>query len=147
MRVTLKETNQLVEQIFPFVRKIPDIPEMTIDELRETQGSIAFLAEGIDIVSQNVVGGYSANFNFSIYYRVSAKDTKSKFEATRVLNYISDYLYQVSIEKKMPNLKGSDTAQRFEMTSNPQLMQSEENSNAVYIASFAMRYTHKANIF
>lgn len=143
---TLREINQIVEKVFPFVRDIPNIPSIQLDELREEAGSMGMLSEGTSIISKNVIGGYTADFNFSIYYRVSAKDTKSKFEATRILNYIADYLQQMSEEKKLPYLNDLDEAQYFEMTANPQLMQNEENANNVYLCSFIMRYTHKTTI-
>lgn len=143
---TVREINQIVEKVFPFVRAIPDIPTIQLDELREEAGSMGFLAEGTNIINKNVIGGYTADFNFSIYYRVSAKDTKSKFEATRVLNYIADYLQQKSEKKELPYLNELDEAQYIEMSSNPQLMQNEENANNVYVCSFFMRYEHKSTI-
>lgn len=143
---TLRETNQIVEKLFPFVRDIEGIPKMMLDELGSTAGSLAFLTEGIDIVHKNVIDGYSANFNFSIYYRVSAKDTESKFEATKLLNYIGDILHEKSSKKELPILDGVDVAEYIEMSSNPQLEQSEENANSVYVCSFFMRYTHNSTI-
>lgn len=145
MSISLKETNQIVDVIFPFIRNIPGIPVIHLDELKEIAGSLGFLTEGINIIKQNVIGGYTANFNFSIYYRVSAKDTKSKLEATRLLNYIADYFQQQSIKKALPYLNQADIAEFIEMSSNPQLLQNEENADVIYMASFFMRYNHKTN--
>lgn len=147
MRIMSKEVGEIAEKVFQYIRRIPNLPKISIGELKETQDNMAFLPEKIDIVSKNVIGGYTAEFNFTIYYQVSKEAHNESFEAMRVLNYISKQLYQMSVEEKMPYLSDLDIAQRFEMTSNPKLMQNDKDENIVYGAKFIMRYMHKSNIF
>lgn len=147
--MSLNETNQIVDKLFPFVEKfVKEELEQTLllDDINDTAPCISFVTEDSNKKHFNVVAGYDGEFNFTIYYKVKNKDTKERLQATKTLNYIGVFFDEATQKGILPNLSDEDTPVSLEMVTNPTLNTREENGNIVYSAGYTFIYRH-ANKF
>lgn len=147
--MSLNETNQIVEKLFPFVEKfVKDKLKQTLllDDVTDIAPCISFVTEESNKKHFNVVAGYDGEFNFTIYYKVKNKDTKERLQATKTLNYIGVFFDEATQKGLLPNLSDEDTPVSLEMVTNPTLNTREENGNIVYSAGYTFIYRH-ANKF
>ncbi|MFV0550364.1 MAG: hypothetical protein ACK5L6_00375 [Anaerorhabdus sp.] len=147
--MSLNETNQIVEKLFPFVEKfVKDELKQTLllDDVTDIAPCISFVTDDSRKINFNVVGGYDGEFNFTIYYKVKNKDTKERLQATKTLNYIGVFFDKATQKGLLPNLSDEDTPVSLEMVTNPTLNTREENGNIVYSAGYTFIYRH-ANKF
>lgn len=147
--MSLNETNQIVEKLFPFVEKfVKDELKQTLllDDVTDIAPCISFVTEESNKKHFNVVAGYDGEFNFTIYYKVKNKDTKERLQATKTLNYIGVFFDKATQKGLLPNLSDEDTPVSLEMVTNPTLNTREENGNIVYSAGYTFIYRH-ANKF
>ncbi|MEG0164383.1 hypothetical protein [Anaerorhabdus sp.] len=143
--MSLNETNQIVEKLFPFVEKfIKEELDQTLllDDVKDTAPCISFVTGDSRKFNFNVVDGYDGEFNFTIYYKVKNKDTKERLQATKTLNYIGVFFDEATQKGILPYLSDKDKAVRLEMVSNPTLNTREENGNIVYSAEYTFIYRH-----
>lgn len=142
----LKEKNQIVEILFPFVEKFVKNDKnlkLILDDVSDVAPSISFITDSSRKINYNVVGGYDGEFNFTILYKIKNESTKERFNATKVLNDISAF-FDVSTEQgSLPYISEEDTPVILEMVSNPTLVAREENGNIVYSAGYSFVYRHR----
>ncbi|MEG0661379.1 MAG: hypothetical protein RR443_12440 [Anaerorhabdus sp.] len=144
--MSLNETNQIVEKLFPFVEKfVKDELDQTLllDDVNDTAPCISFVTEDSRKINYNVAGGYDGEFNFTIYYKVKNKETKERLQATKTLNYIGVFFDEATQKGILPYLNEVDNPVSLEMISNPTLNTREENGNIVYSAGYSFIYRHR----
>lgn len=144
--ITIQETLQIMEIIYPFIADIPELPtKLLYEEMKDKTPCLAFMQEaGGGKSNFNVIGGYDGELLFNIYLKIDGKDTKSRLGATKLLTYIGAYLEEKTTSKDLPKLP--DTTKKLKsinMIDNPALIEREENGHHLYGVQFSVVYTYR----
>lgn len=142
--LTLKETNQIVDVLYKWLKKIPELPcELAFEKLESTGISLTFtLEKGGGKSNYNVIGDYDGIIIFSIIYKISSNSTNERLNAFKVLNYIGEYLEIKTEEKELPVIDEKNTSKKVGILDTPSIVGVEQNYE-IYQAQFEFVYRHK----
>nr|DAR05082.1 MAG TPA: Minor capsid protein from bacteriophage [Caudoviricetes sp.] len=89
---------------------------------------------------EDILGGYTAQFPFAIYYKVQAEDTNERIHATGTLNEIGRFFDAQTLQSHFPDLGENRVVSRISIESFPNLIERNENGEETYQAIYQMEY-------
>lgn len=122
--------------------------EVKLDELGEKPPAMMFqpLARA-RVLRQYVDGSYIGVLAFAVFIRVNALDTRTRLNATGVLNALGDWLEEKDETtreyKNLPVFTNNTQARSVEMTATPAISTRYDNGYEDYQAIFEMQYYKK----
>lgn len=142
MSVTLREQEQVIAKLLKYIQQIPNIPCSVGLERFDGRADSIMLQQlaGTVKVSEDMIGGYAAQFPFAVYYRVQADDTLARLKATSTLMNIGRYFDAQSAAGTLPTLATGQTATAIEMRAFPNMATKGNDGTETYQAIFAMEY-------
>ena len=83
-----KETNQIVEDLFRYIKKIDLGIKWDFEFIREKAPALSFkqISTGANKLQQYIAGGYDAEMPFIIYHKNNVVDTRKTLNITKPLN-------------------------------------------------------------
>lgn len=143
--ISLQETLQIVDVLFPWMGNIPNLPlKLRLEEMTDTVPCLTLSQEkGGGKSNFNVLGDYDGELLFSIYYKVDGKDTKTRLSATRLLTYIGAYCESATANKEIPIMDEQNEVISITMLDTPTMIFREDNGQEMYMANFSFVYRHK----
>ena len=142
-KLSVLETLQIVDVLYPWLAKIPDLPtKLRLEEMKDTAPCLTLAQEkGGGKSNFNVIGDYDGELLFSIYFKIDGRDTSSRSFATKVLTYIGAYAETNCSE--MPSLGGENTLKKITIIDTPTQIGVDENKLELYQATYSLIYRHK----
>lgn len=143
--ISLQETLQIIDVLFPWMANIPNLPlKLRLEEMTDTAPCLTLSQEkGGGKSNFNVLGDYDGELLFSIYYKVDGKDTKTRMNATRLLTYIGAYCEDATERKELPTVDEQNEVKSISMLDTPTMIGREDNGQEMYMADFSFVYRHK----
>lgn len=145
-----KETNQIVEDLFRYIKKIDLGIKWDFEFIREKAPALSFkqISTGANKLQQYIAGGYDAEMPFIIYHKNNVVDTRKTLNITKPLNDLIA-IFERESEFNFPNLKFTDesiTPVSLEVVTTPEDTEGIENNVATYMATYRLVY-HKKGRF
>lgn len=149
-KIESKETNQIVEDLFRYIKKIDLGIKWDFEFIREKVPALSFkqVSSGANKLQQYIAGGYDAELPFIVYHRNNVVDTRKAMNITKPLNDLIA-VFEKETESNFPNLKFMDesiTPVSLEVVTTPEDTEGIENNVATYMATYRLVY-HKKGRF
>ncbi len=134
--LSLQQSNVLIEVLYPWLKQFNE--SLMLEEHSSEGPSVALYrkpeSEKYDL---DVIGGYSARFEFSLSYKVAKLDTDTKLEATRVLTDLVAHFNDTP-----PTLTEKDRVIKIEAVTNPALVEEKEGKD-LFRVDCVLIYRHR----
>lgn len=143
--VSIRETTDIMEKVFRFIKSIKAFKNCRLEYLDEEKESLCMKRVGsAHIVKANIIGGYTAELPFMIYYRTSVKDTKSLINITKPFDELA-MACEDETHNHFPNivLPEGFIPLRLEMIETPEDMSGKEDNMATFMAIYKITYRKK----
>ena len=95
--VTREEEDKVSRNLLKFLNTFPDIPP-SVDAIKheflrdDIPGMVLSTVQGTYIAERNIIGGYTAEYQFKIIYRIKPGDSMDKrLKADELLNRLGDW--------------------------------------------------------
>lgn len=149
-KVESRETNQIVEDLFRYIRKIDLGISWDFEFITEKVPALSFkqVSTGVNKLQQYIAGGYDAELPFIVYHKNKVVDTRKTLNITKPLNDLIA-VFEKETESNFPNLKFMDesiTPVSLEVVTTPEDTEGIENNVATYMATYRLVY-HKKGRF
>lgn len=149
-KIEMQELNQVVEDLFKYIKKIDLGIEWDFEFLRENAPALAFkqVSTSAQKIQEYIAGGYDAELPFIVYHKNKVVDTRKTLDITKPLNILSS-IFDEETKSNFKNLKLSNediTPVSLEMVDTPEDGTGIENNVATYIATYKLIY-HKKGRF
>lgn len=134
-----EEYSEIGAALFEKISQYAQLPDgAKLDyQLLDGTNHIGFLtAPGGKYLSEDVVGGFTAQLPFQIVYKLSATGNKQMLGAEALMNNLADYLS----EKPYPALTGGRIIYKITMDSTTYRSQADEDGSFVYVRSGTVNY-------
>jgi hypothetical protein len=143
--VSIRETTDIMEKVFRFIKTIPTFKNCHLEYLESERESLCMKRVGSShIIKSNIIGGYTAELPFMIYYRTNVKDTKSLINITKPFDELA-----MACEKEtydhFPSivLPEGFIPLRLEMIETPEDLTGKEDNMATFMAIYKITYRKK----
>lgn len=148
--IEAKETNQIVEDLFRYIRTIDLGIKWDFEFIREKEPALSFkqVSTGANKLQQYIAGGYDAELPFIVYHKNKVVDTRKTLNITKPLNDLI-IIFEKETESNFPNLQFIDesiTPVSLEVVTTPEDAEGIENNVATYMATYRLVY-HKKGRF
>lgn len=134
-----KEYSEIGAALFERISQYPDLPAGVKFDYQSLDGinHIGFFTvPGGKYLSEDVVGGFTAQLPFQIVYRVSATGNMQMLDAEALINNLADYLS----EKPYPALTDDRNIYKITTDSTTYRSQADEDGSSVYVRSGTVNY-------
>lgn len=141
------ENKQIIEILLPFLNGLPCVKQKINLEVLDKKSPSMCVQQirGGSKYNFNVVGGYTADFPFALFYKAKANDTDSRLKATAILNDIGLIFENITNDKQpFPALGLDKSCIKLEMTSSPANAGREDNGDEIYSAIYVLTYKQKS---
>lgn len=147
--VTVEEENKISRNVLIWLNKFPDIPDSVLTGNPLTPINFEFLTDNKPcmalstiqspyIVERYIIGGYKAEYQFKVIYRIIPGNTTSpdkRLKADELLDRLGDWAAQ-----SIPNLGAGIRALRVEPTTRASLFAMYENGDEDHQILMKMTY-------
>ena len=145
-----KETNQIVEDLFEYIKKIDLGIKWNFEFMEEKPPALSFkqVSTGANKLQQYIAGGYDAELPFIVYHKNKVVDTRKTLNITKPLNDLI-VIFEKETESNFPNLKFTDeriAPVSLEVVTTPEDTEGIKNNVATYMATYRLVY-HKKGRF
>lgn len=149
-KIESKETNQIVEDLFRYIKSINLGIDWDYEFIREKGPALSFkqVSTGANKIQQYIAGGYDAELPFIVYHKNTVVDTRKKLNITKPLNDLID-IFERETKTNFPKLIFKDESVKpiaLEVVTTPEDVTGIENNVAVYMATYRLVY-HKKGRF
>lgn len=149
-KIESKETNQIVEDLFRYIKSINLGIDWDYEFIREKGPALSFkqVSTGANKIQQYIAGGYDAELPFIVYHKNTVVDTRKKLNITKPLNNLID-IFERETKTNFPKLIFKDESVKpiaLEVVTTPEDVTGIENNVAVYMATYRLVY-HKKGRF
>lgn len=146
--VTGNEQSQIVECLYDFIEHIDVGCKWNNEYLDDVIPSICIKQiTSARKLKENIVGGYTAELPFAIYYKANVIDTSGTLAITKPLNDIA-LVFDEETQGGFQNIimPNGYKALKLEMTSTPADESGKENNVAIFGAIYKLTYKKQGGI-
>lgn len=139
--LTATEYDTVAEALLELVRQYPE--QIGVKAEYDALGankSLAVLIAGGRVKKRDVLGGFTAEVNFSIAYKSQPKTSDQRLDRQEVVGKIAKWLENT---KNLPPLTDNRTITKITARGVPYKGESEENGSVTYYADAVMEYKKK----
>ena len=139
--ISVTESQQVISTLLDYINAIPGLPcKARLEELLSPPSLMLQQLAGTVKSEEDILGGYTAQFPFAIYYKVQAEDTNERLHATGTLNEIGRFFDAQTLQSHFPDLGENRVVSRISIESFPNLIERNENGEETYQAIYQMEY-------
>lgn len=143
---TGKEQAQILSGLVELANQCPGIPcRVFLDTLAEKAPAMCLGTMSGGSKLYNVIGGYTAEFPFTINIKISERFTLKRINAVDVLNRLGQYFEMQKSLGSLPDLGERNVCLDIRQETSPFLFDTEESGGkAHYQAQCILTYKHKS---
>ena len=143
--ISVAEASNVLEQLYEFIKDYHHLPvTLLFEQMEDKAPCLTFSYDGDDSgkYDYNVIGSYSADLPFSIFYKINGKSTNARLDAINTLNDIGVFCDNATVKHALPQLNNNNKSMKIEMLDNPRLVSEDKSRNQTFCASFVFTYRH-----
>lgn len=145
INMEMKDIRQIEDGLFDYIKKIQDVYPVYLEYFPDSKNTCLCFKRNADPVTleKYISGAYKAEFNFSLLFQSSRRDTKAMLDLSRILNGFAEEFEKEELAG-FPNLKlDNATPISLEMTDRPADYEGEGVKLSTFLAGFKLTYEKK----